>query len=468
MPMSFHPLPSSPTLSTNNGPRAPPEIIDAVLDELASDKKDIESFHTLLRCSLVSQHLSWRCRMHIFQEINLGWSKDALRSQDSQGLTSGTVSGLVDLLFDNPSLSEQILSLRINPAFYYYNPGRGDLCDNLSTLLEQLPNLRTFALTSGSDPDAASLPWSWFPVVAQSAIEACCARPTIKCVEFRGFKGFPTNLIYTCSSSLTTLYLSRTMSLSTGDPMEQNQVEHAANGGPLRRPPWSLESLVCENALPLLRPAIDDESNPHDSPFSSLQHLNVAILTYSDSRLIAPLLRQSEGSMRTLEVSFSLWTGASTFETNWIHLPHLRRLHVAVSCTQVQNDLHFPNDVPNLIYDVVYGQTSIKYLSIHTTCQMVYVPPPPAGHQSVLNGDEGWRRLGDRLASEAFTNLSMFRVSLSVFLVQQDGASEITRGACEEVEEWLTRDVITRFERPGRSLSTAICVQSLRELFHAA
>ena len=297
-------LPLAP--SSSESPRTPPEIIDAVLDELASDKKDITSYHALLRCSLVSREVSSRCRMHIFQEINLGWSKDALTSQDSLSLTSGTVSGLVNILITNPSLSNYILILRINPAYFHSNLDGDKLCDNLPLLLEQMPRLRTFRLTSGANPDTPSLPWSWFTPEAQTAIERCVARPTITCVEFRGFSRFPITLIYSCSPSLTTLYLSRTLPVTVG------QAEQAA-GSPAdapQPPAWSLRRLVCQNALPLLRSAIQhDAFNTDRTPFGNLQHLNVAILTHADSLLVAPLLAQAAASMRTLEVSFSLRTG---------------------------------------------------------------------------------------------------------------------------------------------------------------
>lgn len=296
--------PSSPSSPTSPGsPRTPPEIIDVVLDELASDKKDITSYHALLRCSLVSHRVSSRSRRHIFEEVNLGWSKDALTSQDSQSLTSGTVPGLVDILLQNPSLADYILVLRINPAFFHSNSRGDDLCDNLPTLLARLHCLRTFRLTSGAYPDAPSLPWSWFPAAAQHAIQQCCARPAIRCVEFRGFMGFPTSLIYACSSSLKTLYLCRTLPVTNNNPTEQA-------GSPsdvFRSPLWSLQRLVCQNALPLLRSAIQhDALYLARSPFGNLEHLNVAVMTHSDSLLVAPLLVQASDSLRTLEVSFNL------------------------------------------------------------------------------------------------------------------------------------------------------------------
>lgn len=328
---------SAPT--TTPSPRTPPEIFDAVIDELASNRKDLASFDALLRCSLVSRQAYWRSRIHIFEEVNLGWTKTALTHQESQGLTCGTVFGLVELITHNPLLSERISSLRINPSFYYASSGRDNLCENLSTLLGQLPHLQRFALTSGSDPDAPSIPWSWFPAMVQSAIQVCCARPSIKGVEFRGFVGIPSTLLSSCSSSLTTLYISRAFNATVLEPGDLDFVDHALSGGPRKRPPWSLESLVCQNALPLLRSAIQHDSDPDESPFSGLQHLNVAVLTHDDSNLVAPLLGQSKDSIRKLEVSFTLWSGTSNSR---------------------------PMNLPGLIY--IYGiQTMWRSLSIGST-----------------------------------------------------------------------------------------------------
>ncbi|KAJ3529823.1 hypothetical protein NMY22_g8842 [Coprinellus aureogranulatus] len=462
--MGSLPLSSPSTPSSPESPRTPPEIIDAVVDELASDKKDITSYYALLRCSLVSHQVSLRCRMHIFQEINLGWTKDALTSQDSQSLTSGTVTGLVDILLANPSLSDHILVLRINPAYFQSNPDGDNLCDNLPILLECMPRLRTFRLTAGASPDAPSLPWSWFPAEAQSAIQSCCARPSIKCVEFRGFTEFPSSLIYSCSSSLTTLYLHRTLPVTINDPAEQ------AGGSPLdvfRLPPWSLQRLVCQNALPLLRSAIEaihyNALHSERSPFGELQHLNVAVLTHSDSQLVAPLLVQASGSMRRLEVSFSLRRDENAFDTNWVQLPSLHRLHVAVYCKEVQENLHFPPEVPSLMHDVSHHQTSIASLSFHSTCQMTY-DQAAMGEPSLVDGD-GWQRLAEALTSDGFSHLTALRISISAFLVPQDADMDITRDMCEGVERRLFQEFAARFDCHGRSLSLSISVQSLREIF---
>lgn len=303
--MNPSPLSSLAPVSSDD-PKLPPEMLDAIFDHLASDKKDINIYRTLLRCCFVSRQVSQRCRMHLFQEVNLGWSKEALTAQESQSITTGTIPGFVGILED-PTLSAQVQCLRVNPGFYLNTDHWSVFCDNLPIILDRLTSLRSFALTHGSDPDALSVSWNLFPIAAQEAIQNCCTRSSIRSLEFRGCVKLPASLIYSCSSSLTTLYLSLSRDASVADPEQIHGVDDSSIPS---RPPWSLRRLVCQNVLPLLRPVISGPfGDEKDGPFSSLRHINVAVLTNHDAGLVAPLLLQSMQSLHSLEVSFTLSTG---------------------------------------------------------------------------------------------------------------------------------------------------------------
>ncbi|KAJ2914547.1 hypothetical protein MD484_g5880, partial [Candolleomyces efflorescens] len=435
-------------------------MLDAIFDHLAFTKKDISIYRTLLRCSLVSRQVSKRCRMHLFQEVNLGWSKEALTAQESQSITTGTVPGFVGILLDDPPLSEQVHCLRVNPGFYLNTDHWSEFCDNLPIILERLTSLRSFALTHGSDPDALSVSWNFIPIAAQAAIRRCCTRSTIRSLEFRGCVNLPPSLIYSCSPSLTTLYLSLSRDASTTGPEQISDVDSTSISP---RPPWSLRRLVCQNVLPLLRsviirPVISDEEG---GPFSSLRHVNVAVLTNHDASLVAPLLLQSMQSLQSLEVSFTLSTDETTFTTNWVHLPSLQRFHVSIYCVcDAHPTLHYPPEISNLIYQAVHNQISVGNLSIHVTCQMAYVPLSDG--DAIFKDDEGWILLSERLKDTSFLQLSTLRLSMSIVLAQQD--EEITRGVCEDVEGRVRNELLERFEQPGRSLELAIMAQSFVEL----
>lgn len=94
---------------------------------------------------------------------------------------------------------------------------------------------------------------------------------------------------------------------------------------------------------------------------------------------------------------------------------------------------------------------------------MTYTPPN-AGEHLLADGD-GWQLLAESLQGGQFPDLSSLRMSISAFLVPQEGNVDVTREMCEEVEKRLAQEVAGRFEGQGRGLSLSITVQSLREVF---
>ncbi|RDB30315.1 hypothetical protein Hypma_007071 [Hypsizygus marmoreus] len=340
-------------------PEIPQDIIDTIIDELATDPS------TLSACALAARSFRSPSQKHMYETIKMDLSP---------GHPSHTsVHRLLDILTTNPLLGTSVKSLIV--VLPHSNT------EKLSGISRLFPRLRKIVITCSLVHEGGTSRWNAVAEELRVDLYRLMRSPSVEEISFHSIQGFPTRHLTTCG---------QLKAITLIDVEPDDSVESLV-------PPMPADTYTCPSpsvgqlrALHIqpwkrLSPFINHLTNPSSS-LSLTRLREYRIELYKSSECFETFQTTSEliaGSLEklTLEV-YSLAYNATPVPFDLLSLKRLKALKVAIGWTTT----------PSLVWLQTFLETSIP--PVHDLGTITFE------FDWVSSEDDFWRHV-DRVLVEA-------------------------------------------------------------------